>query len=101
MSTLHFKNPHKSFFISGVAYLLFELIAAFVGFFISIGKQSYEYNSKLFFSALDLGVIFLISFIVDLVFICKAKEQAAPTPYKKYIIPKVSTYTLPAVSDPP
>ena len=101
ISTLHFTNPSKSFYVTSVTYMIFSFLFSAVGFFVAIGKQSYEYNSKLFYSSLDLAIIFAFSTFFDIILTCRAKQQMAPTQYQKYIIPKLSNFTLPALSDPP
>jgi hypothetical protein len=101
MASLHFYDPPRSFYATHSAYLLFETAIVFVAALIVIAKQTMQYNLKLFFASLDLLIIFAVSLILDLIFAYQASRQSAPAPYQKYLIPKVSNYSLPALSDPP
>ena len=57
------------------------MLLILVGVVICAIKQTLTYNYKLFFSAVDLVAIFLISLTFDIVFLVIAKKQTAPTPY--------------------
>jgi len=79
--------------------MIFEVILILIAALICILKQTITYNSKLFYSSVDILVVFTISFIFDFVFLFLAHKQTAPTPYQKYVLPNVSNHTLPAYSD--
>lgn len=48
-----------------------------------------------------MAAVFIVSLVVDIFLLYKGKDQPKPTPYIKYILPRVSNYTLPAISEPP
>lgn len=100
ISSVPFPTPTKQFYFTHVAYTVAELVLAVAGIAVAVLKQTKTYNSKLFFSAVDLFIVFFFSFIFDIVFVCLAKKQTTPKPYQKYILPAVSNRTLPALSDP-
>ncbi len=100
ITSLPFKAPNRLFYGIQIAYIIFEVAACFIGAVIIIPKQTLHYNNKLFYSSLDLLIVFFCSLIVDIVFTVAAHKQAAPTPYQKYILPAVSNRSLPALSEP-
>ena len=94
------KTIPPSFYATHITYMFFQMLLILVGVVICAIKQTLTYNYKLFFSAVDLVAIFLISLTFDIVFLVIAKKQTAPTPYQKYVLPNVSNHTLPALSQP-
>lgn len=101
LTSLPFPAPSKPLLSTHLAYTCLDLVLAAMGLAVAVLKQTSQYNSKLFFSAVDLLIVFLFSFVFDIAFACLAPAQPAPKSYQKYILPGVSNRTLPALSDPP
>jgi hypothetical protein len=68
---------------------------------IAVGNKTYGFDLKLFYSAVDFLIIFLVSFIFDIFFTFLSYKQPNPATYQKYIIKFVSNQTVGAESEPP
>ena len=71
-----------------------------IGFIIIYLEDTISYNYKLFFSALDVAIIYGFTIIYQIIFLVLIGKQLPPSAYNKYVLPKVSTRSLPALSEP-
>lgn len=88
----------KVFYICHSLYLILDIGVFAIGFIIIYVEDTMSYNYKLFFSALDVVFIYGFTIIYQVTFLFLIGKQLPPSAYTKYIIPKVSTRSLPALS---
>lgn len=90
----------KIFYICHSLYFLLDIGIFIIGFTIIYIEETASYNYKLFFSALDIVLIYGFTIIYQVIFLLLIGKQLPPSTYTKYILPKISCRSLPALSEP-
>ena len=90
----------RVFYICHSLYLIMDIGVFAIGFIIIYVEGTMSYNYKLFFSALDIVIIYGFTIIYQVIFLVLIGKQLPPSQYTKYVLPKVSTRSLPALSEP-
>ncbi len=71
-----------------------------MGILIVSYEDTLQYNLKLFYSSVDLLLVYGATLLFQLVFLALIRGQPSASDYEKYILPNVSNKTLPAFSEP-
>jgi hypothetical protein len=94
-STDDLKNYNWLYFLS---LFIFTVPLIFLAVYAVVLEKIYLINFKVFYSSLDILIVFLTGLIIQIVLFFKA--EPFPPKYEKFIIEKVSNLSLPAYSDP-
>jgi hypothetical protein len=79
--------------------LVIEVAIFSIGMLIAYYENTLQYDNKLFYSAVDLLIIYGITLIFQVIFLMLLKNQPVTLDYKKYVLPNVSNRSLPAFSE--
>lgn len=89
----------SSFYVVHCLCTLPEIIILAIGVLVCWYEGTSDYDKKLFYSSLDVLVVYGFSIVFQVFFLALLSRQPAPPSYSRFVLPNVSNRSLPAYSE--